>query len=58
MSGFGFTVDFGGQVVGGIGEPLGGDRADEEVEVIGDLLGEPLMTEFQGLEAGHEIPFV
>jgi hypothetical protein len=42
VPGSGFAVHLGGQIVGGISESLGGDGADEEVEVIDDLLYEPL----------------
>jgi len=57
VAGLGLAIDLGGQIVGGISESLGGDGADEEVEVIDDLLCEPLAAEFQSSEVGHGVPF-
>src|SRR5205809_203205 len=53
----GFSVHLGGQVIGRVLETLGGDGADEKIEVIDDFLGEPPLPAFEGLQAGHEVPF-
>ena len=42
-----FALDLGGQVIGGVFETLGGDRPDQKVKMIGDLLGEPPLAAFE-----------
>jgi len=47
------SVHLGRKIIGRIFEPFSGDGADEEIEVIDDLLGEPLPAGFKGEQAGH-----
>ena len=47
VTGLGLALDLGGQIVGGILETLGGDRADQKVKMIDDLLGEPPSAGFE-----------
>jgi len=57
VAGLGLSVHLRRQVIGRIAEPLGGDGADEEVEVIDHLLGEPSLAAFEGIQARHQGAF-
>jgi len=57
VTGFGLPVDLGGEVIGRVLETLGGDRTDEEIEVIDDFLGESTLAAFEGMQAWHQASF-
>ena len=57
VTGPGLPVDLGGQVIGRVLETLSGDRADQKVKVIDDLLGEPPLAAFECLKAWRKVSF-
>lgn len=57
VPGLGFALDLGGEVESGILETFGGDGADQEVEVIDNLLGEALFAGLEREEARHRATF-
>jgi hypothetical protein len=57
VAGPGLPVDLGSQVIGRVLETLGGDRADEEIEVIDDFLGESPLAAFECMEARRKVSF-
>jgi hypothetical protein len=57
VTGSGLPVDLGGEVIGRVLETLGGNRTDQKVQVIDDLLGEPPLAAFECLQAWRKVSF-